>query len=1502
MTILSAMTTSQIIAAPALVRELMFVDPGVMDADVLLAGLARPIEVVRLPVAGDALAMIATAMTEGGPVGRLHILAHGASGAVMLSGQRIDAAMLAQATDAMAMIGDAMMPGAEIMLYACHAGGGADGAAFVTMLGEMTGAMVIAAEGEMGRGQGWDHLPVESAAFMPATMAGYQGRLSAFDTFDFETTGGDGTSILTQSVNGTHLTATMAGNNAVWDYGIIGSRAVGEFDSSVNSYTTSITFSFGGAEIYIYSIDIAETANNFMSGTYIFTPTGGSNNSAVTVNAVDITSTLSATSLNWSGVTGFTVTASGISDNGYSDPNGFDLAFDNLQYYNNNPSYAPTVTGVTSPTGSGSYKAGDLISIRVEFSEAVTVDGTPQLTLKTDATDRVVDYHSGSGTSILQFNYTVQAGDTAEDLDYVSSGALALNGGTIRSGTLVDADLTLPAPGMPHSLADNMNIVIDTTAPTVSGVASPDDNTRYKIGDIISIEVAFDGPVTVTGTPKLALNSGGTALYQSGSDTSVLTFKYTIHEGDESLDLDFSSTTALSLDGGTIRDAAGNSADLTLSAPGTSHSLGRANNIVIDGVAPTVTTGNLTLGDGTNGFYNVGTVVTANWLGGMGGDGNTDIASVIFDFGAFGGDTVSGDLVSGEWSAGYMIQPGSIDAGNRNISITVTDTAGNTTSLTGEDDVWVDNAAPIVTAANIAISGASGNNGIFIAGDTITASWDNSSSGDHNSDNGSVQFDFSAFGGSTIQGSEANGIWTASHVIAAGSVTGSHLDVTVIVTDDDDNVTSRIDDAHASADAKVPVLISIERASGAPATTSADTLTFTATFSKAVELVSMADFHVTGGSGATVTSLVFDSSFTVATLTVSGGDLAGFEGMVGVALNETVAGGDAAGNLLDTTTSYSTEDYGVDNTGPSLSVIGRSQVDAVTNADSVTFTIQFDEDVVGVDAADFTVTGGSTALITDVATLYGGGYELTVSDGHLSDYSGPLGISMAGNATIEDLAGNAVIIGDPILTEGYIIDHAGPEIASATVNGRTMILTFTDAADLDADNPPIVGSFEVEVAGSENAVTAVAVDAAARTVTLTLTTAVKNGQAVKVSYEDPSGFDDMVAIQDEFGRDAASFSDQTVTNLTLPSPSTGGGGGNTGGGPVLIDGVPVKTVTQTGSDGKPQQVVTIPTITDGRVDSNGPTGTADIALNNNQAVIHVPTGTGAQVVIPTPGSGGFNTALGGSGGVTIPGGMFINTLDPTQLNSINTYIVTPGQSQGGFTFDGPTIPGGGGSTAVIINGGNAGSPTYGVNNVDFVQLNGNGVILADTSSTFIVSDFGNNTVVGAFGSATILGGGGNDSVIGGTGNNMIYGNRDSDLIYGNQGDDLLYGGQQNDILFGGQGDDVIYGNNGNDTVAGSLGDDVLYGGQGDDILVGDVGDDTLFGGQGHDIFLFGVGGASGHDVIADYKTGEDVIALTFEMKTGPMTSEAVSDGLLLHFGDDSILLIGISDISQVTIA
>ena len=257
---------------------------------------------------------------------------------------------------------------------------------------------------------------------------------------------------------------------------------------------------------------------------------------------------------------------------------------------------------------------GAVIPITVTFAAAVTVTGTPQLTLSDGA---VVNYSSGSNSSTLTFNYTVAAGQTTSGnkLDYASTTALALSGGTIEDGNGNNAILTLPTPGATGSLAANKNIVIDAIAPTVTGISSTNANGTYGTGAVITITVGFSAAVNVIGTPTLALNTtggpAGIASYMTGTGTSTLSFKYTVAAGQSANPLDAASTAALTLNGGSIVDTVTNDpnpAVLTVATgSGTTGALANAKNIVIDAVAPTVTGISST---NANGTYGTGAVIT----------------------------------------------------------------------------------------------------------------------------------------------------------------------------------------------------------------------------------------------------------------------------------------------------------------------------------------------------------------------------------------------------------------------------------------------------------------------------------------------------------------------------------------------------------------------------------------------------------------------------------------------------------------------------------------------------------------------------------------------------------------------------------------------------------------------------------------------------------------------------------------------------------------------------
>ncbi|HOY21930.1 MAG TPA: fibronectin type III domain-containing protein, partial [Cellvibrio sp.] len=336
----------------------------------------------------------------------------------------------------------------------------------------------------------------------------------------------------------------------------------------------------------------------------------------------------------------------------------------------------PTVNSITSSTANGTYKVGDVVSIQINFSEAVTVIGTPQLTLETGATDRTVNYSSGSGSSALTFNYTIQAGDTTADLDYTSTGALALNSGTIRDAAINNATLTLASPGAANSLGANKNIVVDGVVPTVTSVNSSEANGTYKIGDSISIQINFSEAVTVTGTPQLTLETGTTDRtinYTSGSGTSTLSFSYTVQAGDNSSDLDYTSTGALALNSGTIRDAATNNATLTLVSPGAANSLGNNKAFVIDGVAPAVISTAPTGAVSTDTSVNftvafnksVSNISTDDFALGMTGSANGSVASVSASSGSSVTVTVNGITGNGTIKV------------NLNASTNIADAAGN---------------------------------------------------------------------------------------------------------------------------------------------------------------------------------------------------------------------------------------------------------------------------------------------------------------------------------------------------------------------------------------------------------------------------------------------------------------------------------------------------------------------------------------------------------------------------------------------------------------------------------------------------------------------------------------------------------------------------------------------------------------------------------------------------------------------------------------------------------
>ena len=130
------------------------------------------------------------------------------------------------------------------------------------------------------------------------------------------------------------------------------------------------------------------------------------------------------------------------------------------------------------------------------------VTGTPQLALNSGGT---ASYTSGSGTSTLTFTYTVAAGQNSPKLDYTSTSALTLNGGTIFD-TVHQSQRRHPHPAGPGLVgldsAGTNRSSSTPPRPTVTGVTSTTANGTYGVGSVITITVGWSKAVVVTGTPN----------------------------------------------------------------------------------------------------------------------------------------------------------------------------------------------------------------------------------------------------------------------------------------------------------------------------------------------------------------------------------------------------------------------------------------------------------------------------------------------------------------------------------------------------------------------------------------------------------------------------------------------------------------------------------------------------------------------------------------------------------------------------------------------------------------------------------------------------------------------------------------------------------------------------------------------------------------------------------------------------------------------------------------
>ncbi|MGY0575711.1 hypothetical protein ACTGJ9_035635 [Bradyrhizobium sp. RDM12] len=167
---------------------------------------------------------------------------------------------------------------------------------------------------------------------------------------------------------------------------------------------------------------------------------------------------------------------------------------------------APTIasivasgTGITN--GSGNVSTGQVVTLTVNLSEAVTVNtagGAPTLTLNDGGT---ASYTGGSGSAALTFSYTVAAGQTTSDL---AISALNLNGAVVSDGAANAANLAGATNYNPAGI-----LQVNPTVPTVASIAASGTGITSGAGDLnagkaVTLAVNFSAAVTVNtaGNPE----------------------------------------------------------------------------------------------------------------------------------------------------------------------------------------------------------------------------------------------------------------------------------------------------------------------------------------------------------------------------------------------------------------------------------------------------------------------------------------------------------------------------------------------------------------------------------------------------------------------------------------------------------------------------------------------------------------------------------------------------------------------------------------------------------------------------------------------------------------------------------------------------------------------------------------------------------------------------------------------------------------------------------------
>jgi hypothetical protein len=224
-------------------------------------------------------------------------------------------------------------------------------------------------------------------------------------------------------------------------------------------------------------------------------------------------------------------------------------------------------------------RGNDVLYLTGNFSEYTqNVNGTVYTFTRNDNPSEVVSFVSGNDDDVVYFkdgHFVVGASSAQPNR---RSALQDPNTGDFR---LIDAN-DMVAGGTPLPPSANAPKISSIAIDSATGAVNQTLNER----DVVSIKVTMSEAVTVSGTPRLKLDIGGTEVwadYSAGTGTATLTFKYTIQDKQTDANGISIPSNALDLNNGTIK-----STSSSLDASLTNDTVADNASYGVDATAPTI--------------------------------------------------------------------------------------------------------------------------------------------------------------------------------------------------------------------------------------------------------------------------------------------------------------------------------------------------------------------------------------------------------------------------------------------------------------------------------------------------------------------------------------------------------------------------------------------------------------------------------------------------------------------------------------------------------------------------------------------------------------------------------------------------------------------------------------------------------------------------------------------------------------------------------------------------